>query len=110
MENISGHLRFADDIVLFANSTEDLKKKYSRIDHRKLCLHNYMFTKNNRDVDIRIEKEVIRHINNYVYLGQQDPTNHSMEDEIRRIIRIASIWTGQFRIQSNVSMALKKGV
>ena len=42
----------------------------------------------NGDIVIKIEKEVNDHANNSVYLGQQVSTNSSMEEEIKRTLRL----------------------
>ena len=64
----------------------------------------------NISVLIKIEKEAIGHMNNYVYLGQQVSTNPSMEDKIKRIIRIGWQVFGRASSIFNLSMQQKISV
>ena len=80
------HLRFADHIV--KNIIVELTKKVGlHMNYKKIqvIINKYI---QNRDLVIKIENEVIEHVNDYVYLGQLVSTTLSIEEHIKRRIRV----------------------
>lgn len=98
--NINGvnlnHLRFADDIVLFAEKPDTLQTMLQELDQesRKAGLSmNPTKTKvmtNATKEHIEVREEVIQYIDEYIYLGQVISTDDQHSKEIDR--RISNTW------------------
>jgi hypothetical protein len=91
------HLRFADDIVVFATSAEDLQEMLEDLDRasKEVGLSmNVQKTKamsnaNNKTI-IRLNNNIIEYVPEYLYLGQIISPHESTAKEIDR--RIGNAW------------------
>lgn len=89
------HLRFADDIVVFAENASDLNVMVEELAKESMkagLLLNSSKTKiltNSEWVDISIAGEKIEYVKDYVYLGQSVSFENCTEKEIQRRIAIA---------------------
>lgn len=99
--NINGekltHLRFADDIVVFANTSEELQKMLIELNtaSKEVGLSmNIQKTKamtNDEDANvIKIDGNNIEYVTEYIYLGQLISNHDSTSKEIDR--RIGNAW------------------
>ncbi|XP_075990548.1 uncharacterized protein LOC142986144 [Anticarsia gemmatalis] len=90
------NLRFADDIVLFAKTPEDINKmiedlaKESEKVGLKLNPEKTRVMTNGNKTTIRVKNTEIKYTDEYVYLGQLITQNESITKEIER--RIANGW------------------
>lgn len=95
------HLRFADDIVVFAETPDDLESMVNELatESRKVGLSmNITKTKiltNSYYKDISIGNEKIEYVKEYIYLGQLVSFENNIESEIKRRITLAwkKFWT-----------------
>lgn len=94
-ENLT-HLRFADDIVVFSPTKDDLQKMLIELDResQKAGLHmNPQKTKvmtNGIQEPILVNNNTIEYVKEYVYLGQLISPNDSMTKEVQR--RVINAW------------------
>ena len=101
------HLKYADDIVIIANSLEELQTMLNELKLRseeiglKLNKEKTKILTNQEDSrDIIIDNQTIEHVHEYVYLGQTIRCGKSSQAaEINR--RIRSAWCA-FGIQSKI--------
>lgn len=113
------HLRFADDIVVFAKSPLELEKMMQDLNResKKVGLHmnaektNIM--SNSHHKLIQIEGIKINYVTDYIYLGKKisfDP--NSNEEEVERRIRNSwkSFWTRKEILKGNYDMEIKRTV
>lgn len=106
--NINGRklnkLYFADDIVLFANSAEELQQLLTDLNQcsKKVGLRiNFDKTKvmtNGRKTNISIEDIPIEYVNEYVYLGQTISFEDRLDKEISK--RITNAWNKYWSLKS----------
>ena len=91
------HLRFADDIIIFANNSEELQKMLRELNQESLLVGLSMnlkktkiMTNNQAEVDnlmITIDNNIIEEVDHYIYLGQCiSMDTASKEQEIKRRI------------------------
>ena len=102
------HLRFADDIVIFANSPEQLQQMLKEINEASLKVGLSMNLKktkvmHNEHIDgnfeIKIDNNNIEVVDHYIYLGQLITMNSaSKEREVKR--RITMGWQNFGRASS----------
>ena len=97
MAEFISHLRFADDIIIFANSSEELQRMLQELNQESLLVGLSMNLKktkiminNHAEVDnsmITIDNNIIEEVDHYIYLGQRITMNTaSKEQEIKRRI------------------------
>ena len=94
------HLRFADDIILFASDLEGIQKMLIdlNIESKKVGLSmNFQKTKvmcnkfvSHPEHAVELENKRIENVNSYTYLGQEISMESSKEQEIKR--RISLTW------------------
>lgn len=115
-QNIS-HLRFADDIVLFAKSAIELKQMLQTLnkESNKVVLqmnsNKTKVTTNGREIPIYVNEEQIEYVNKYVYLGKLLSFNvNSNEEEVDRRINITwkKYWSQKEILKGNYNYKLKK--
>jgi len=113
------HLRFADDIVLMAESATDIEDMMRTLDceSSKIGLEmNASKTKiltNNRERPIMIKNNNIEYVNDYIYLGKQISFKKSSnEEEVTRRINATwrKFWALKEILKGNYSLYLKKTV
>jgi hypothetical protein len=98
--NINGerlnHLRFADDVILLAESFEELSEMLCELDEEsnKIGLEinlkktQVMYTENTDQV-MKIKNEIIQKVDKYIYLGQElKVTKENQLTEIHRRVRL----------------------
>lgn len=91
------HLRFADDIVLFASSAQELQTRIEELCEASLKVGlkmNLSKTKvmSNKYVSketININQVSLEHVDSYVYLGQLINTDDTMFEEVKRRTKLA---------------------
>ncbi|XP_060517971.1 uncharacterized protein LOC132696860 [Cylas formicarius] len=101
------HLRFADDIVLFADNQQDLQDMLLELDQnsKKIGLKmnigktKYMTNDNiTQETRIEIDNKKIEHTESYVYLGQKiEVSKNNLKAELPR--RISLAWTAFGRLR-----------
>ncbi|CAF2142901.1 unnamed protein product [Rotaria magnacalcarata] len=113
------NLKFADDIILFANDLDALQQMMEElqnesekaglkinIDKTKIMINDH--AKDN--TKITLNNREIEKINSFVYLGQTIGTSRNMEPEINR--RIAQGWRQFGKLnkifKANIPLCLKK--
>ena len=122
--NINGehlnNLRFADDIVLFSETGEELQQMMEDINRESLKVGlkmnrkktKIMFNNIVRPQQIKIEDEVIEAVDEYIYLGQAIKANPDHSREIKR--RIGMGWSAFGKqssiMKSNLPLSLKRKV
>jgi len=122
--NVNGrklnHLRFADDIVLISNNTNDLQARLqelnnsSKISGMKINMNKtkVMFNKQIFAQPIYIEEQELEKVEDYVYLGHTIKMDNNIMDEVKN--RINKGWKsfGQLNniIKSEIPMCLKRKV
>ncbi|KAJ2946764.1 hypothetical protein O0L34_g12828 [Tuta absoluta] len=113
------HLRFADDIVVFAKSASELKEMITALSEtsRKVGLQmNFSKTKimtNYHQVPIKVDDNIIEYVDNYVYLGKQISFNQENNNgEVERRVNTAwkKYWMNKEILKGKYSMNLKKTV
>ena len=93
--NINGdtlnHLRFADDIVLLGNTSDEIKRKLIDLNResKKIGLKINMsktkvMSNQNEDLEIEIDDTKVEIVNEYVYLGQVINQEHSRKQELSK--------------------------
>ncbi|KAG6926619.1 hypothetical protein G0U57_011657, partial [Chelydra serpentina] len=97
--NINGerlsHLRFADDIVLIAETTNQLQSMLRRLDKKSSqvglkmnrCKTKYMRSDVLRKARITVTGEDIEEVEQYIYLGQEVNMRQDLNGELSRRIR-----------------------
>lgn len=126
--NINGeklsNLRFADDIVLFSNSEEELgkmlealnregKKDGMRMNKKKTkVMCNSEGQKMQRN-GIEIDNEIIEEVNEYIYLGQLIRSENDINKEVDR--RITAGWQrfgqySEFMRKKSIPLSLKRRI
>ena len=98
--NINGSkisdLRFADDIILFANTARELQEMINELDTQSkrigLSMNNAKtkLMTNAQEIAVRLDAKELQYTSEYIYLGQLVAFKDSTEKEIKR--RIASTW------------------
>ena len=86
------HLRFADDIVLFASSAEELQTRMEELSNESskiglkmnLSKTKVMYNQHAAKKEVKINGETIGIVDEYVYLGQLKTSNAKLTDEINR--------------------------
>lgn len=112
------HLRFADDIVLFAESTRDLEFMLQALHNHSVKVGlemNFDKTKimtNGCKRIIKVEGEPIEFVDDYVYLGKLVSFRDVDKEEIERRIAITwkKFWSLKEILKSNIAIDLKKKV
>lgn len=90
------HLRFADDIVLFANTSEELEKMINELAAEsikvglKLNPDKTKIMTNNKKIPITVAEAPISYVDEYIYLGQLMATKDPIDKEIDR--RVTNGW------------------
>lgn len=96
--NVNGrklnHLRFADDIVLISNNTNDLQARIqelnnsSKISGMKINMNKtkVMFNKRIIAQPIYIEEQELEKVEDYVYLGHTIKMDNNILDEVKNRI------------------------
>ena len=92
------HLRFADDIVVFAESGEELQSMIKDLKEASqavglemnLSKTKVMFNRHASSRIISAGSSTLEEVESYLYLGQLVTANHDMEPEVKR--RIAIGW------------------
>ena len=93
------HLRFADDIIIFASTKEELQQMLVELNeasksvglHMNFCKTKIMSNKyiENADQSLEVENQQIEEVQHYIYLGQQISLHDSSkENEIKRRITL----------------------
>ena len=90
------NLRFADDIILFSETSGDLKTMVEELNRESLRVGLKMNKKKTKVMfnnyiqieRIDIQGEALERVDEYVYLGQLIQTNPSLEQEVKRRIRL----------------------
>ena len=114
------HLRFADDIVLFADNLSDIETLINDLSQMSLKIGlkiNYGKTKmlsNVQGTTVKTESgNTVNFVNDYIYLGQNMSFN-TIEDEVSRRIRLSwaafGILHNVFNPHSNIPQHLKTRV
>ena len=118
-DNLS-HLRFADDIILFSDSANQLQQMVNELNRESLKVGlkmnkkktKVMFNSLVQEERIEIQDEVLESVNEYIYLGQLVNSNTSFETEIKRRIRLG--WSAFGRqnniLRSSLPLCLKRKV
>lgn len=115
----ANHLRFADDIVIMAETAKDLGDMMKSLDceSSKIGLEmNASKTKiltNYREHSITIKNNNIEYVNNYIYLGKQISfkTSNNEEEVTRRINTTwKKFWALKEILKGNYSLHMKKTV
>lgn len=94
--NINGtnlsHLRFADDIVIFAETPDTLQTMLQQLDYESKkagLIMNPTKTKimtNTSKVNIQMEQDVVEYVDEYIYLGQlMSPKDQHSKEIDRRV-------------------------
>ena len=114
------NLRFADDIVLFSDSGEDLQDMIEDLGRESLKVGfkmnmkktKVMFNSFAQPLQIKIGDEVLECVDEYVYLGQTVQTTPGHDYEIKR--RIGMGWSAFGKqsniMKSNLPISLKRKV
>lgn len=111
------HLRFADDIVLVAETAKELEELIRQLNNEstKVGLHmNASKTKimtNSHQVPIMIEGKNIDYVNQYIYLGKQMSFSKSNnEEEVERRVGLTwrRFWSLKEILKGNYNLNLKK--
>ncbi|CAG9793426.1 unnamed protein product [Diatraea saccharalis] len=111
------HLRFADDIVLMAETAKELEELIQQLNNEstKVGLHmNASKTKimtNSHQVPIKLEGKNIDYVNQYIYLGKQmsfSKSNNVEEVERRIGITWRRFWSLKEILKGNYNINLKK--
>ncbi|KAJ2948735.1 hypothetical protein O0L34_g7995 [Tuta absoluta] len=91
------HLRFADDIVIFASTSEELQQMLGDLDIASKSVGLEMnkektkaMTNGDSSIEIKVSNNSINYVTEYIYLGQLISPNESTTKEIDR--RIANAW------------------
>ena len=113
------HLRFADDIVVFAKSAAELENMVSElaIESQKVGLSmNTSKTKiltNGEPKDIIVANEKIEYVREYVYLGQLVSFENNTGKEVQRRITLAwkKYWSlKEIMKNSTINLNIKKKI
>ena len=114
------HLRFADDIVLFASSAEELQTRMEELSNESskiglkmnLSKTKVMYNQHAAKKEVKINGETIGIVDEYVYLGQLKTSNAKLTDEINRRCKMAWSSFGRlhFIFKSKLSICLKRKV
>lgn len=112
-------LRFADDIILFATSAEDLRRGIQEVaqQSRKAGLElnakkTKLMTNSTEDI-IKLDNQELEYVNEYTYLGQTMSFNNATRKEIQRRISAAwsKFWGLKFILTSKAySIKMKKDI
>ena len=118
--NINGrrmsNLRFADDIVLFATTAQQLKEMMSELDAKSKEVGLQMnpaktrIMTNYKEVQVKIENTPIQYCNKYIYLGQTISLKEKRETELQRRISLAwgKFWSLKFiLLEEKISSRLR---
>lgn len=121
--NINGrrlnHLRFADDIVIFAQTANQLQRMIDTLDYEsgKVGLEiNISKTKvmtNGPRIPIKMKENEIEYVKSYIYLGKQISfLKANNEDEVERRINITwkKFWSHKEILKGKYTMRLKRTV
>lgn len=117
-QNRLTHLRFADDIVLFAKSAKDLEWMIQTLhnESKKVgLLMNLDKTKlltNHTKQAVQVDSNTIEYVEEYLYLGKMVSFREVDKEEINRRIQIAwrKFWSLKEVLKGNLPMQLKKTV
>jgi len=91
------HLRFADDIVLFASGAEEPQPRMEKLSNESskiglkmnLSETKVMYNQHAAKKEIKIHGETVGIVGEYIYLGQLKTSNAKLTDEINRRYKIA---------------------
>lgn len=123
--NVNGeyisHLRFADDIVIFAETLEELNGMLGSLNESSRCVGlgmnldktKIMFNKNVVPRPIRVDGVLLEVVQDYIYLGQTiELGRHNFEREADRRIRLGWAAFGKLRrvFTSTIPQCLKTKV
>jgi hypothetical protein len=112
--------RFADDIALFSGDTSEMEDMLNELNRESRVLGlkmnmkktKIMFNEYINKRVIKIDNDVVEHVEEYVYLGQLVKMDSDKTDEIKR--RIAAAWGafGKYRdiMRSKIPICLKRKV
>jgi hypothetical protein len=114
------HLRFADDIVLFAENGLDMEEMIEEMAEKsKKCglRMNLGKTKvmNNKYADqiqIMVDGKIIENVNSYIYLGQNIKIDEDQTEEIKRRTQMGWMAFGKlgYVLRGNIPICLKRKV
>ena len=112
------HLRFADDIVIFAETPQELQDMLQELAEKSLKVGlkmNISKTKvmTGKDIPIHVNNTLIEDVDSYIYLGQRYSLNDKTQDkEIKR--RVTAGWAAYAKhcdiFKSNMPNCLKRKV
>ncbi|KAI5728841.1 hypothetical protein M8J77_021978 [Diaphorina citri] len=117
---IINNLRYADDLVLLANTKQDLVTLLENL-HESSIKYNMKINinkskvmlvskkANRRTPKIEIDNQTLEGVNNYKYLGANISSDGKSDDEIKRRIAIAktSFWRHKEIMRRNISRKTK---
>lgn len=113
------HLRFADDLVVFAKASLELEQmmqdlnKESKLTGLHMNAEKTKIMSNSLQKPIQLEETQIDYVKEYIYLGKQISFNtNSNEEEVERRISISwrNFWARKDILKGNYSIELKKTV
>ncbi|XP_045484950.1 uncharacterized protein LOC110996663 [Pieris rapae] len=113
------HLRFADDLILFASTRDELEKMVSDLDTESRFVGLKMNTEktkvmtNSRKEKVLLNNNIIEYVDEYLYLGQTISMTDSTTKEIDT--RIAKAWKSFWALKEvmknkKTSMVIKRKV
>lgn len=121
--NINGcylsHLRFADDIVLLSESTNQLQQMINSLheeSHKvglEINLDKTNVMTNHIKIPIYLKNRPLNYVDTYIYLGKQISFNqHNNEQEVDRRVNITwkKFWSLKEVLKSDMSIRLKSRV
>ena len=114
------HLRFADDIVLIAESVEELQEMLNDLNRESLRVGlkmnksktKVMFNDNMQSEEIKIGTETLEEVNEYIYLGQIIKLTYDKDSEVKRRINIGWKAYNKYRyiMRSDMPLSLKRKI
>lgn len=113
------HLRFADDIVLLAESAKELEGMMCELDvvsnevGLQMNANKTKVMTNSHQIPIKINGTVVDYVKQYIYLGKQVSfENSNNDDEVARRVNITwkKFWSHKEILKGNYDIKLKKVV
>lgn len=114
------HLRFADDIVIFARTAEDLQTMLEELNVQgkqvgmKMNMEKTKVILNSECIrrDIEVDNIKLEAVSEYIYLGQKITADRDMDREIDRRIGLGWAAYGKHRhlLESNIPLCLKRKI
>lgn len=111
------HLRFADDIVIIAETAKDLEEMMKSLDHEsskiglEMNVNKTKILTNNYERPIMIKENTIEYVSDYIYLGKQISFKISNnEEEVTRRINATwkKFWSLREIFKGKFSLHMKK--